>query len=191
MRSKRFLQLLKESSGFTLLELTIVFTIIASIGGLGFAAFTNFSTRQMLEQTAQDLKSGIDQTKFAAISRTKPVACPATSSLYSYAIIVCAVGGATACSTGNLYEIRPQCTPNPVPSPMPMVKQGNSKIAVTVSGCGPAASPNYNAILFSPQIGLVRKTGCKILLTNTETNETKSICVDSGGNSIVQNDPCI
>lgn len=193
MRKKLFIQIGKKSPGFTLLELTIVFTIIASIGALSFAAFSNFSSRQVLDQTAQDLKSGIDQTKFSATSRIKPAACTSSSALISYVILFCASGGVTACTNiNNLYEIRPNCTPVPNPSPIALTKPRSSKITLTVTDCGGAPLPaNNNSIIFSPQVGIVRKTGCKILITNTENNETKSVCVDAGGNAYIQNSPCI
>lgn len=173
----------KESSGFTLLELTIVFTIVAALGSIGFAAFTNFSSQQVLDQAAQDLKSGIDQAKFSAISRIKPTGCSNSNVLDGYIVVVCATGGSTAClPTTNLYELRPQCIPAPVLSPVPLSKNKSSKISVIVSNCGIGTN---NTIVFSSQTG-TSNGKCTILLTNTDTNATKLVCVDNGGNASIQ-----
>lgn len=188
MKKPQIFTLLNKSSGFTLLELTIVFTIIAALGSVGFAAFSNFSSQQVLDQAAQDLKLGIDKAKFSAISRVKPTACASANLLTTYIVVICATDGVTACaSANNLYEIRPVCTPVPNPSPIPSTKEKSTKITVSVSACGGGTLPaNNNSILFSPLKGVVRNTGCTIVLTNTDNGNTKTICVDAGGNASIK-----
>lgn len=167
----------KSKSGFTLLELTIVFSLMAVLGAIGFAAFTNFSSRQTLDQTAQDIKAGIDQAKFSAISRVKPSSCAASNILDGYTAVICTTGGLSACTAGNLYELKPACIPVPNPSPIPLSKKISANITVSVTSCGIL---NNNAIFFSAQIGTSNGL-CTIRLTD-DTGSSKTVCVDNGGN---------
>ncbi len=169
------------SKGFTLIELTIVFTIMAVIGGIGFAAYTSFSSNQKLDQAAYDLKAGIDEAKLTAISRIKPASCGATSALDGYRLNVC-----TGASCANLYEMTPICTPPPSTSPTPVVKVRDPKIVISQSqeNCGTPSAPG-NPFIFMSRIGLTTGT-CEFLLLNTENENTKLVCVDAGGNVSVK-----
>ncbi|MBP7832503.1 MAG: type II secretion system protein [Candidatus Levybacteria bacterium] len=181
----RFLKYLTTTQkGFTLIELTIVFTIIAVIGGIGFASYTSFSSRQKLDQAAYDLKAGIDEAKHMAISRVKPASCGATTALDGYRITIC-VNGGNCTNSANLYEITPICIPPPV-SPPPISKVKNSKIILSKESCGTGA----NAVIdFHSQVGIISGT-CSISLLNQEDNTFKTVCVDAGGNVSVTSGSC-
>lgn len=175
---------LNLSNGFTLIELTIVFTIIAVIGGIGFASYTSFTSRQKLDQAAYDLKAGIEEAKHMAISRVKPTSCGATTALDGYRITICVTGG-NCTNSANLYEITPICIPPPV-SPPPISKVKNSKIVLTKESCGIGATAVIN---FASQVGIT-SGACSISLLNQEDNTFKTVCVDAGGNVSVTSGGC-
>jgi len=175
---------LNLSNGFTLIELTIVFTIIAVIGGIGFASYSSFSSRQTLDQTAYDLKAGIDEAKSMAVSRVKPSACGATTALDGYRITICVTNG-NCTSSAKLYEITPICVPPPV-SPPPITHPKNSKIALIKDSCG----TGQNAVInFSSQVGLLSGP-CSISVVNQENFTSKTVCVNSSGNVTVKDGSC-
>ncbi len=177
----RFLKhILTQQKGFTLIELTIVFTIMAIIGGIGFASYSTFSNRQKLDQAAYDLKAGIDEAKHMAVSRVKPSSCGATTVLDGYRVTVCVSGGNCTVST-NLYEITPICVPSPA-SPTPLVKQRNPQVALNKRDCGTGPTAVLN---FSSQVGLTSGT-CSILLFSQDDNTYKTVCVDAGGNVAIK-----
>lgn len=74
-----YLQTLKRnfkfSNGFTLLELIIVFSVIAIISTVGIAAFVNYSKQQTLQASYLDILSVLNAAKSYSISQTKPQAC--------------------------------------------------------------------------------------------------------------------
>lgn len=165
----------RTQRGFTLIELTIVFGIIAVIGGVGFAAYTSFATRQKLDSAAYDLKAGIEEAKHTAISRVKPASCGVTTSLEGYSFTVCS---GAACT--NLYTISPICL-NAVPTPTPFVKTRDTQILATVGICN-------NPLIFSSQTGLTNGS-CRIVLTDTQDssgNTARTVCVDAGGNVTIK-----
>lgn len=166
---------LRLQNGFTLIELTIVFGIIAIIGGVGFAAYSSFATRQKLDSAAYDLKAGIEEAKHTAIARVKPASCGATTSLEGYNLTICS---GSACT--NLYTISPVCL-NATPTPTPLVKVRDTQILATVDTCS-------NPLIFSSQTGLTSGS-CRILLTDTQDssgNTAKTVCVDAGGNVTIK-----
>ncbi len=160
------------NKGFTLVELTIVFSIIALVGSIGYASYTTFSERQTLEQAALNLKSGIDDTKISAISRVKPTGCAATSVLNGYSINIC-----TGTSCTNMYDIAPVCPPS---APASVPKKRPTNIVASFEGqC-------TNPLIFSAQIGLTSGP-CTITLYNTKNNAFKTVCIDAGGNVSIKN----
>lgn len=64
-----------DQSGFTLLELLVVFSLTVIITGVGFVSFAQYSLRQQLDQTAQDIKFAFDNARFNAVSSVKPTEC--------------------------------------------------------------------------------------------------------------------
>lgn len=67
---KNFL-LSNTSSGFTLIEILVVFSIVTIISGVGFASFVTYSRSQQLNQTVNNVKLLISQGRFNALSVVK------------------------------------------------------------------------------------------------------------------------
>ncbi len=72
------------SLGFTLLELIIVFTVIAILSTTGIASFVNYSRAQSLQSAAVKLASTLNLAKSSASSQVKPSQC--SGSLNGYQI---------------------------------------------------------------------------------------------------------
>lgn len=62
---------LPPSSGFTILEILVVFTMVAALSALGFASFVNYSRSQVVNQSANDIKLLIGQAKANSQSAVK------------------------------------------------------------------------------------------------------------------------
>ncbi len=60
-----------SSSGFTIIELLVVFTVMAILGGIGVASFVSYSRSQQVNQTANNLKLLINEAKFNSLSVVK------------------------------------------------------------------------------------------------------------------------
>lgn len=75
----------KLSKGFTLLELIVVFSIMAIIATVGIAAFVNYSKTQSLSTSYLDLKSTLTTAKSYSLSQIKPAEC-ITNELLGYEV---------------------------------------------------------------------------------------------------------
>lgn len=62
-------------TGYTLIELMVVISIIALLAGLGVAAYSNFNQTQTLKAAANDLKNNLRLAQNKALSQEKPSAC--------------------------------------------------------------------------------------------------------------------
>ena len=60
-----------STMGFTIIEILVVFTLIAVLSGIGFAAFVNYSRSQQVNQAANDIKLLIGQARSNALSAVK------------------------------------------------------------------------------------------------------------------------
>lgn len=74
----------KLQKGFSLLEILVVFSLIALITGVGFVAFNTYSQKSVITSAADDVKLGIEKAKYNALSRVKPPGC--TGELLAYQI---------------------------------------------------------------------------------------------------------
>lgn len=64
-----------NSAGFTLLELIIVFTVIALLSTIGIASFVSYSRNQTLVQAAANLENTLNLAKSQSLSQVKPAVC--------------------------------------------------------------------------------------------------------------------
>lgn len=181
MKLRNFKKLLKNSPGFTILELVVVFAVIGVISSVGFAAFSSYSNKQTMDQTALNLRSGINQAKFNAISQVKPESGCGT--LDKYEIRICTSNNNCATST-NLYETYAMCSSPPL-SPLVASAKRPTNVNVTTD-CNGA----LGYIRFSLQNGIeLPSTGCIITITPNFGEDLRLLLVDSGGNiSIVSTD---
>lgn len=174
----------KNAAGFTLLEMLVVFTVIGLLTGVGFASFVSYSKKQTLDQAVQDLKTGIDQAKFNAVSRVKPTVSPCsdTAPLDRYRIRVCT--STVSCTTSSdLYETDAGCIVAGASSwttSLLASKKRPSTITATIlpGECG-VGSNNY--MQFYALSGL--DAPCRIVVTDGSVSKT--LCVDGGGNTSI------
>ncbi len=71
----KILRSFKNSAGFTLLEIIVVFSVIAIIATVGIAAFVNYSKIQTLQTAYLDLKNTLSIAKSYSQSQLKPTEC--------------------------------------------------------------------------------------------------------------------
>lgn len=64
-----------SQKGFTLLELIVVFTVIAILSTVGLASFVGYSRTQTLQQSYNDLINNLNTAKSNSFSQVKPPSC--------------------------------------------------------------------------------------------------------------------
>lgn len=88
MRRKAVLLNLRNK-GFTLIELIVVFSVIAIISTIGVAAFVGYSRTQTLNQASIDLSTYLSTAKSRASSQIKPAAqCTSSTALDGYSVSI-------------------------------------------------------------------------------------------------------
>jgi len=97
----------KRFSGFTLLELLVVFTIIGIISTVSIASFVSYSRGATLKQAELDVSSLLHDAKSRAQSQRKPVSC--TGTLQGYRVDICGLSG-SSCQTPNTFTLSVVCT---------------------------------------------------------------------------------
>jgi prepilin-type N-terminal cleavage/methylation domain-containing protein len=169
--------------GFTLLEILVAISIIGILTGTGFAAFVSYNRQQSVDQAAKDIKLGIDQAKFSSISRVKPSEC-GSNPLNRYRFIACtdASNQPINCQAGStyLYQIDAYCPPlwtTPLPAKK---KPGNIVVSIASGEC------SNGSFRFYPLKNGTDTSSCRIVLSATDSNVTRTICVDSGGNASIK-----
>ena len=105
-----------SQNGFTLLELIVVFTVIAILSTVGLASFVNYSRAQVLQQAYSDLLNTLNTAKSNAFSQVKPPQCASytlegysvsinTSTWKSYSLNAICSGNKFVVSTTNLKDV--------------------------------------------------------------------------------------
>ncbi len=64
-----------NSSGFTLLELIVVFSVIAILSTIGIVSFVSYSQTQTVEEGSQDIVAAINLARSRSLSQYKPSEC--------------------------------------------------------------------------------------------------------------------
>ncbi len=67
--------LFKKNSGFTIIEIIIVFAVITVLSSIGVAASVRYSRAQSLESAYQNLLTTLNQAKSYSVSQYKPREC--------------------------------------------------------------------------------------------------------------------
>lgn len=67
------------SSGFTLIEMLLVFTIIGTLTAAGLSAFFSYSSSQTFNTAVSDVSHTLNQLKSRAIAYVKPSQCGAAT----------------------------------------------------------------------------------------------------------------
>lgn len=92
---------MRNSRGFTLLEIVIVFAVIAILSAIGIAAFVSYSRVQSLQTSASTLSSTLSLARSRAISQAKPTDC-GSQILNGYKVVLN--------TAANSYELDAICS---------------------------------------------------------------------------------
>lgn len=153
---------LRLDSGFSLIELMVVFLVVSIISGLGFASYKSYSDKQILTSAAQDLKQVIDNTKFNALSSVKPSNCASTDSLTGYKFNLMQIS--------NSYTMSALCGANEY-----VIQNKKPQFPVLI-----LSSSTCTAIQFSSLNGRTSTANCTIGIS--AYGKTATLTVDPIGN---------
>ena len=134
-----------KSSGFTILELLVVFSLIAVISGVGFLSFVSYSRKQILVQAKSDVKQAVDLARFNALSSVKPAACGADS-LTSYTLKFCTHNnclGIAGTTDGQSYIVRASCGAQ---NPLVLSKKLPQNVTFVDAGLKPCQDIVFNSV---------------------------------------------
>lgn len=108
----------KSRAGFTLIELVIVFSVIAILSIIGIASFVSYSHSQTLNTATLDVSTMLNTAKSKALSQVKPAqgSCSAQP-LDGYKVIVSRLDGTyeiNAICGGNIVLIERKTLPTDI-----------------------------------------------------------------------------
>lgn len=173
-------------SGFTLVELLVVITLISLISGLGFISFNSYSKSQAIKQTGDNLKQAINVARFDAVSSVKPASsisggeCTSSDQLMSYKFNFC--DNTTCISTNpNIdYEVVAICGAKSL-----VVKAEQLARGISFSSAGIDPSILCKSITFPARTGSSEGVPCQINLGDNEST-TFNILINESGNVSIQ-----
>jgi len=150
---------MRKSAGFTLIEISVVVSILAILTTMGVASFVSYSRSQSLQAAALDLSTTLNLAKSRSFSQVKPPQC-VNQVLDGYRVIIL--------SAGNGYELQAICAAN-----VYKIREGAFPQNITVSSATTSTS------FFFPLIsGGVVGAGSVVL---SGYGNTRTITVDQIG----------
>lgn len=163
---------LSPLSGFTILELLVVFSLIAVVSGVGFISFVSYSRKQILVQAGSDLKQAVELARFNALSGVKPAACGATDQLISYALNFCFNNNPLCDSAlnGKEYQLHASCG---TISPPPLIL--SKKLPQNVTFQAPTTGIPCQDLVFNSVNPVVSGGPCKVKISGYSSSVTFSI----------------
>lgn len=98
----------KKTNGFTLIEILLVFSIIAIISVASIFAYSSYNTKQQINNSSQDLLVLVHTAKAKAQAQISPSTC---TSLQSYQVMRCGAGPScqTVGANATTYELQAVC----------------------------------------------------------------------------------
>lgn len=160
--------------GFTLIELLVVFSVTAILAGVGIAGLASYSRSQQLNQSANSVKTLINQARFSALSAVKsgtsvldaPVSCGEDPLIgYSIEVLEDRIHMRMVCATGN-YDIKSLTLPEQL-------------IFDTVQDGGTACTQ----FMFDPLTAKSTGLPCNIVISGF--GQQKTVTVDTIGNTSI------
>lgn len=159
--------------GFTLLEILIVFAIIAILSLVGIASFISFNRSQILNVATSDFVGALNLAKSRTLSQVKPC----TGNFKGYKVGICPGG----CGGSNTYdyavyaicEISP-----PVPDTLILGKKLPETFSLTPS------PPEANSFLFRVLTGAVEiyeGANSAVVTINGYDSNSKTVTIYSDG----------
>lgn len=95
---------MQKAAGFTLIEIVVVFAVLAVLSTIGMASFVSYNQAQILANEDSKIKSVFNLAKSRAISQTKPPQCEGLI-LDGYRINISVASGS--------YELEAVCSGSP------------------------------------------------------------------------------
>lgn len=151
---------MSRNSGFTLIEISVVVSILAVLTTMGIAAFVNYSRTQTLQGAAFDLRTNLNLAKSRAFSQVKPEEC-SSQALDGYRVVVL--------SASNKWEMDAVCAGN-----VYKIKEGSFPQNVTISQNETTSSSFFFPVISGGVVG----SGSVVL---SGFGQKKTITVDSLG----------
>ncbi len=177
----------RQERGFTLVELIVVFSIVAVLSAMSFAAFVSFSRQQLVIDTVANMRTTLYTARSQSLSQAnKPTQCvsgsscqcPTDQQFSGYQVLFCCpINGGVSCRAGCIdsttaehYELQILCAGNAYL--VDSTKMPSANVSVD------RANSTTRLVLFQPLSGLVTGAG-KIVVTGY--NQTKTITVSQTG----------
>lgn len=166
--------------GFTLIELIIVFTVIAILSAGGIAAFVAYSQTQSLSNDRENIITILNLAKANTSSQFKPTSSTQCQGILEGYSVVFTTSGASA----NTYDLYVRCTGNPTtPSRLREVKMNDNpyKLSNGVTFITSGTNPMYvSSVFFTVLTGGIE---VKNLINGNEScsNNSCRIVIDGFG----------
>lgn len=154
--------------GFTLIEISIVISILAIISTVGLASFVNFSRKQALQSSGDQLATMFNLAKSRAFSQVKPQECT-NQPLNGYKVVIS--------ETNNSFELDAVCSGNVFKISENSLSQG-----LSFSGSDTTSTSFFFPVISGGVVisGVIPGSPGSVVLSGF--NMKKTITVDSIGN---------
>lgn len=176
---------MKKQRGFTIIEVLVVFSIIAILSTIGIASFASYSKTQQMNETANDLKLMIHQARFNALNGVK------RNKSYNGAIIPCSNNfrGYIISVGANYVDLIQDCQQTPtepnIVKKYTLPKKGTEQLV----SFAPLSPQFTNCTQISFDVLSATPTGLPCMLKITGYGLTRIISIDAIGNiSIRENE---
>lgn len=171
---RQFIKSFKISSslGFTLIEIIIVFTVLAILSVIGIASYTKYNQAQILNNEASNLGTAIKVARSMALSQVKGSSVCVSSSLSGYQVQIYVNGLPSKANTYETYAVCSDQTRNLITS---------YKLAPNIS-INPAPATTIT-LIFSPVITGGLTQGVIVL---SGYSNTKTITIKPDGRIDIQ-----
>jgi prepilin-type N-terminal cleavage/methylation domain-containing protein len=156
--------------GFTLIEIIVVFSILAIISSVGIASFSKYTDSQKLQGANLQVRTLLSEARSKSLSQSST--CVSNTVFQGYAVKICNGPGNPTCTAGNDYELDIICS-------------GTYTVVSETGGVFPSgisvdsSTTNPSMFVFIPITGGVSQSG-QIVLDGANSAK-KTITITSTG----------
>ncbi|MBI4084650.1 MAG: prepilin-type N-terminal cleavage/methylation domain-containing protein [Candidatus Levybacteria bacterium] len=97
-----------SGAGFTLIELLVVVSLMGVMMFATLVSYTDYTSRQTLRTSADELRETLTLAKSRAFSQVKPQVC-GNDTLEGYKVQICKLPGSSCFTSGSDYELHVVC----------------------------------------------------------------------------------